>query len=472
MNLSLAQALRINPSSSVAFIGAGGKTTAMFNLARELPAPLIVTATTHLGTWQTKLADKHIVTDAAFLNKHEMDFQGITLITGTLDSDRTKPVSDELLKWLHQYCVDRTIPLLIEADGSRQKPLKAWADHEPPIPDFVELVVQVAGLSGLGKPLVEEHVHRAELFSKLSGLEIGETITAKALVQMLSQYEGGLKNTPKNTRRIILLNQADDADLQSIAQTMTTPLLSVYQSVVIASLLKEQIYAVHEPIAGIILAAGESTRFGGTPKQVLDWKGQPFVRVVAKTALEAGLSPVIVVTGANAELVEPAISDLNVKIVRNNEWKQGQGSSIKAGVLSLIQPPPSFGHLPQIRNLNFDVQHIAEFGFGGGWEGVGGSIFLLTDQPQVGTSIIHALKEKHAGGLYPVIAPMVMDRRANPVLFDRITFSDLMNIEGDTGGRAIFHKHHVEYLLWHDDSLLLDVDTPEQYQRLISNGDL
>jgi molybdenum cofactor cytidylyltransferase len=122
--------------------------------------------------------------------------------------------------------------------------------------------------------------------------------------------------------------------------------------------------------------------------------------------------------------------------------------------------------------LNFDVQHIAEFGFGGGWEGVGGSIFLLTDQPQVGTSIIHALKEKHAGGLYPVIAPMVMDRRANPVLFDRITFSDLMNIEGDTGGRAIFHKHHVEYLLWHDDSLLLDVDTPEQYQRLISNGDL
>jgi molybdenum cofactor cytidylyltransferase len=82
------------------------------------------------------------------------------------------------------------------------------------------------------------------------------------------------------------------------------------------------------------------------------------------------------------------------------------------------------------------------------------------------------LIEKHAEGLYPIVAPMVLDRRANPVLFDRVTFPDLMTIEGDTGGRAIFHKHRVEYLPWHDDGLLLDVDTPEQYQRLISDNDL
>jgi molybdenum cofactor cytidylyltransferase len=80
--------------------------------------------------------------------------------------------------------------------------------------------------------------------------------------------------------------------------------------------------------------------------------------------------------------------------------------------------------------------------------------------------------EKHAEGLYPIIAPMVIDRRANPVMFDRDTFPDLMSIEGDTGGRAIFHKHRIEYLPWHDDRLLLDVDTPEQYQKLISSEDL
>jgi hypothetical protein len=65
MNLSLAQALRVNSSPRLAFIGAGGKTTAMFQLARQLPAPVIVSATSHLGAWQTPWADQHIITETS-----------------------------------------------------------------------------------------------------------------------------------------------------------------------------------------------------------------------------------------------------------------------------------------------------------------------------------------------------------------------------------------------------------------------
>jgi molybdenum cofactor cytidylyltransferase len=469
MSLSIARALRMDPASCVAFIGAGGKTTAMFKLARELQSGAIVTATAHLGTWQTPLADRHIATGADFLEGIE-GFQGMLLVTGEPDADRTKPVSAELLRWLHQYCRNHSIPLLVEADGSRQKPLKAWAEHEPPIPTFANLVVQVAGLSGLGKPLTEEHVHRAEMFAKLSGVQIGETIPPEAIAKVLTHSQGGLKNIPTTARRVILLNQADTSDLQSAAHALTSSLLPTYQAVLISSLLHDQIHAVHEHIAGIILAAGESKRFG-KPKQLLDWKGQPFVRAVAQTALQAGLSPVIVVTGANADEVEAAIRDLDVIIVRNDNWQSGQGSSIREGIKALTPSPP-FGHLPQIRNGKLDLQHSREFELGRGWEGVGGAIFLLSDQPQVTITVIQALTEKHAEGLYPIVAPMVVDRRGNPVLFDRVTFADLTAIEGDTGGRAIFHKHRAEYLPWHDDSLLLDVDTPEQYQRLISNGDL
>jgi len=440
MNMSIKQALRIQSSDCVAFVGAGGKTTAMFKLARELSSSVIVTATGHLGAWQTGSADKHLSTDSSSLDEVDLNFQGVLLITGTQESDRTKPVNNNLLTELHQYCKKEAIPLLIESDGSKQKTIKAWADHEPPIPNFVDMVVQVIGLSGIGKSLIDENVHRVEMFAKLSGLELGEPVTTKALAQVLKHNDGGLKNIPQTARRVVLFNQADDAEKQSMARTMVTPLLTSYQSVVIASMANEQIHAVHRPIAGIILAAGESTRFG-KPKQLLDWKGQPFIRVVVKTALDAGLSPVIVVTGANAEMIEAAIEDMDVTIVRNTDWQSGQGSSIKAGV----------------RALPLDC---------------GSALFLLADQPQVGTSVIHALKEKHAEGLYPIVAPMILDRRGNPVLFDQVTFDDLMNIKGDTGGRAIFHKHRVEYLPWHDDSLLLDVDTPEQYQRLISNEDL
>jgi len=450
MNLSLAQALRVNSSSCIAFIGAGGKTTAMFQLARtfsknEGSSPVIVTATSHLGAWQLGLADQHIMADTPDpIEKLEHGLKGVILITGEMDGDRTKPINNNLMNWLRQFCGYHSIPLLIEADGSRGKPLKAWAEHEPPVPDFVEFVVQVVGLTGLGKSLNDKNVHRPEIFSRLSGLSIGESITADSLVRILKHSESGLKNIPANARRVALLNQADTHELQSAAQGMAQALIPAYHSAIISRLEQEEIFAVHEPIAGIILAAGESSRFG-KPKQLLDWKGQPFVRAVAKTALEAGLSSVVVVSGANAEQVEFAVKDLNVTVIKNEDWKSGQGGSIKVGIKTLTLSP---------------------------YPKVGGAIFLLTDQPQVTTSIIRALIEKHAEELYPIVAPMVMDHRANPVLFDRATFPDLMGLEGDVGGRAIFHKHRVEYLPWHDDRLLLDVDTPEMYQRLISDETL
>lgn len=343
MSTSLAKALRVKSSPCIAFIGAGGKTTAIFQLARELPTPVIVTATTHMGVWQMGLADKHIMTESpAPIEELEHGLNGVTLVTGEADGDRTKPVSAELLNWLYQFCGYHAIPLLIEADGSRQKPLKAWADHEPPIPAFVELVVEVVGLSGIGKPLGTDYVHRPEIFSVLSGLSIGETVTAEAVTHVLLQEAGGLKNIPSEARKSILLNQADTPELQSMGRTMAHSLLEKFDSVVLSSLKEKEVFAIHEPVAGIILAAGGSSRFG-EPKQLLDWKGHPFVRAVAKTALEAGLSPVLVVTGANAERVEEVLRDLPVKIVRNKEWQEGQASSIRAGVRTLTPSPPLRG---------------------------------------------------------------------------------------------------------------------------------
>jgi molybdenum cofactor cytidylyltransferase len=444
--MNLVQALRLSNSPTVAFVGAGGKSTAMFQLARELQPPVIVSATTHFGVWQISQADRHIIaTSPRPLEEIEHSLSGVTLVTGEIESERTKPLDNKTMKWLRKFCGYYSMPLLIEADGSRQKPLKAPDKHEPPIPDFVQTVIVVAGLSGLGKPLTEEFVHRAETFGKLSGLNSGETVTASTLIRVIIHPKGGIKNIPENARRIVLLNQADSPAMQSQAETIAQDLLSNFQAVVITSLKEEQIHAVHEPIAGIVLAAGEAQRFG-QPKQLLDWRGEPFVRAVARKALESGLSPVVVVTGAYADQVQTAVQDLPVQIAHNTEWKSGQASSIQAGLSPLPSPPPN-------TSKNWG-------------ERVGGAIFLLADQPQVTPTIIQALVEKHAATLAPIIAPMVLDQRANPVLFDRVTFPDLMKLEGDVGGRGIFSKHRVKYLPWHDDAMLLDVDTPEHYQRL------
>ena len=446
--MQLSRALRLdtflpseNPQNggSIAFVGAGGKTTAIFLLARELQSlivnrqsKIIITATSHLGAWQIPLADHHIVAESP-KEIGELP-EGITLVTGPIETDRTQPVNSSVLFWLHEEAKNKNLPLLIEADGARQQPLKAPAAHEPPIPDVVDTVIVVAGLGGLGQPLDEDHIHRSHLFSTLSGLALNQPVTPASLVRLLTHPAGGLKNIPARARRVALLNQAETPELQSTGGQIARDLLGNFDSALVGSLQQNDFHTI-ERTAGVLLAAGESKRFG-QPKQLLDWKGKPFVRQVAETALHAGLSPVVVVTGSNAEQVEKAVTGLDVTIVRNENWQGGQSASIAAGVKALPK-------------------------------NTGASIFLLADQPQIPVEILRALVETHAQNLPAILAPLVLEeKRANPVLFDRVAFPDLLQLTGDVGGRALFGKYKVEYLPWHDEALLLDVDTPEDYERL------
>ncbi len=193
-----------------------------------------------------------------------------------------------------------------------------------------------------------------------------------------------------------------------------------------------------ESVAGIILAAGASRRMGRS-KQLLMWRGKLFICQVANTALDAGLSPVVVVTGAEADEVRAALADLPVEIVHNPDWAEGQSTSVRAGLQSL---PP-------------DTRAV---------------IFFLADQPHIPTTLVRALVEQYTQTLSPIVAPLVGDRRGNPVLFDRNTFSDLMSLHGDAGGRLVFSRYPITHVPWNDPNLLLDVDTLEDYERLLNSS--
>jgi len=436
--MELKTALRLGEYPRLALTGSGGKSTALFQLARQIRPPLILCATTHLARHQTRLADQHVVirSEADLNQLEDLPLKGRILVTGVFNGDRTRGLGEAAMEWLCQFCGYHSLPLLIEADGSRQRPLKAPAAHEPVVPPFVDVVVVVAGLSALGKPLMPQWVHRPERFAALAGMQPERPIDRDALVAVLTHPQGGLKGIPPSARRIALLNQADTPELQALGGRLAGALLEQYHAVLVASLKQETIYARYEPIAGVILAAGQGERFG-QPKQLLSWKGRPLVWHVARTAYQAGLSPVVVVGGEHTPQLRLALADLPVQLIHNPDWARGQSSSVQAGLRAVS-------------------------------EHSGAAVFFLADQPQIPAALVRQLVEAHARSGSAIVAPMVDGRRGNPVLFDRQTFSNFADLRGDEGARRLFRRYAVEWVLWHDPAVLLDVDTPQDYQRLLA----
>jgi probable selenium-dependent hydroxylase accessory protein YqeC len=110
--------------------------------------------------------------------------------------------------------------VLVEADGSRRRPLKAPAAHEPVIPSATDAVVVVAGMSGLGLPLSEETVFRAEIWAALSGTAPGAPVDAESFARVALHEAGLAKGCPGASRRMLFLNQVDTPQAQAAAASI------------------------------------------------------------------------------------------------------------------------------------------------------------------------------------------------------------------------------------------------------------
>ncbi|MCS7178965.1 MAG: HAD-IIA family hydrolase [Anaerolineae bacterium] len=189
-------------------------------------------------------------------------------------------------------------------------------------------------------------------------------------------------------------------------------------------------------VAGVLLAAGGSTRFG-QPKQLLEWNGVPMVAHVADGALEAGLSPVVAVLGHAAQEVQKALAGRPVRIATNWRWEEGLSTSIQAG-LSVLPPETD------------------------------AAVFLQCDQPLVTPDLLRRLVARFEETGAPIVCPAVQGQCTPPALFARSLFRELAGLTGDQGGRVLLLRYldQVETVEVEDPDLLADLDTPEEYERL------
>ena len=205
-------------------------------------------------------------------------------------------------------------------------------------------------------------------------------------------------------------------------------------------------------IAGIVLAAGNSSRMGPARNKLVEQiAGRPLVAGPVDALLEAGIEPVLVVTGFEDDRVRSALGKRACRFVHHEAWAEGMGSTLAHGVraiLALASPPDallvSVGDLPGLR-----AQHVER--------------------------VVEAARGA-TGGIDPsrIVIPTHRSRRGHPVLFGSAHFAALSRLERDQGGRSILDANDASVctLEIDDDAILRDIDTPEELgiARAMSSG--
>lgn len=189
------------------------------------------------------------------------------------------------------------------------------------------------------------------------------------------------------------------------------------------------------PVTGIVLAAGASTRMGRN-KLFFEFEGETLLRRAVRHAAEAGLEPVIVVLGHEADRAREALADLPCQPVVNPDYARGINSSVRAG----------------LRMVPDDAA---------------AAVVVLADMPFVTTSMIATLVERFHESTAPLVVSDYGGVNAPPALYTRSLFDELLSMEGEGCGKQVVKRHRSEALSvsWPPEALT-DLDVPEDYDRV------
>ncbi|NWG17023.1 MAG: putative selenium-dependent hydroxylase accessory protein YqeC [Chloroflexi bacterium] len=440
--MKLQRAFDINPGDVVALVGAGGKTTTMIALGYELAeAGLRVLATT-----TTRISDDQLglVPYAARLDT------SMSAVSLALSDHRFVFLYDEIRQNKVYGATCEQIPrlldsidsdvLLIEADGARGLPLKAPKAHEPVIPAETTLVVPVASLSVLGQPLDEEHVYNAEAIDKRYGFGIGNRVKSPWVAQVIRDETLGLKGVPDKVRVVALLNQVPaQGYLRGRARMIAQFILRsprVYGVALGSVRGAEPIHEVQRQVGAVVLAAGMSRRMG-QPKVLLPWEGRKtIIEHILEQLFLAKVPRVTVVTGHRSPDVYSLAVRMGAEAVHNPDYATGEMlSSLKVGLRAM---PP----------------HISAV------------LVVLGDQPRIQPRVIAQVLTAYAEGAGDIIAPSYQMRRGHPILIDRRYWQDILNLPPDGVPRDVIDKYkdRIGYVNVDTDSVLRDIDTPQDYR--------
>lgn len=188
----------------------------------------------------------------------------------------------------------------------------------------------------------------------------------------------------------------------------------------------------------LLLAAGSSSRMGQA-KQLLPWGNQTLIEHQIHILQKTG-NPVVVILGANAELIVPIIEKTGVAIIFNPNWETGMGSSISAGIAAITE--------------NFPAA-----------EGV---LITLLDQPFVTADHLGKMLRNFSRGKQQIVVSKADSGWMGvPALFDCFYFEELERLCGNEGAKTVIKQYTENALPLECRNILEDLDTPEKYEQLL-----
>ena len=215
---SLKESLGLKARELISLVGAGGKTTLMFRLARDLITErkkVVTTTTTKIlepfpGETPFLLVDRDEEKLKQFVFKHLDQYKHITIASERIGSSKLRGGSLGLVNdlWI-SHEIDY---LIVEADGAAGRPIKAPRKGEPVIPSNTTLVVAILGVDGAGRELTEENAFQAELISKMTGIPVGGRMTDEAMAILMTHPGGIFKGASPSSRVVAFLNKVDIPD--------------------------------------------------------------------------------------------------------------------------------------------------------------------------------------------------------------------------------------------------------------------
>lgn len=211
---ALVESLGITPETRVtALVGGGGKTSLMYSLAAEMVerGKKVVTSTT------TKIcAPEFKESPCLILLKDDPTLRGLpdslrefgqVTVGASVDASTGKLTGIDSVSI--ERCLESADHVIVEADGSARRSIKAPEAWEPVIPPSANLVVAVVGMDCIGKPVSDQSVFRWERFTQITGLRNGDIITPMSVARLLAHPEGGLKGVPTSADLVVFLNKKD-----------------------------------------------------------------------------------------------------------------------------------------------------------------------------------------------------------------------------------------------------------------------